>query len=319
MNVASRVNAGRAGTAGDAGVAETPETGAAGRTRRRAPARAGRLPAEPGPRIDDAAWARVAAVLRAARGLDLAAYKDGCVRRRIALRARARGCADGAAYAALLERDRDEVERLAAALAITVSQFFRDPGTFERIGRDVLPALLAGPARHGLRCVSVGCAGGEEPYSLAILLRERFADRLRAGRVSILGLDLDAAALARARAAVYGADRLAPLPAPLKARYFVRTPEGRYALAREVRRMVTFRQANVLDADALPAGPIHLILCRNVLMYFTRAEQQRLLASFEDRLAPGGFLVLGRAETLLAADRRRFETVCPWERIYRRP
>ncbi len=273
----------------------------------------------PGPDVDDAAFARVAALLRAARGLDLSAYKDRCVRRRIAVRARARGCADGGAYARLLEEDPAEVGRLYAALTITVSQFFRNASTFARIETAVLPALFERAGTAGVRIWSVGCAGGEEPYSLAILLLERFREQLARTRVSIQGLDIDEAALERARAAVYDRDRLAELPRPFLARYFTQTPAGRYQLAREIRRMVLFRRANVLAPGDLPPGPVDLILCRNVLIYFARSEQERLLAAFETCLAPGGFLVLGKAETLVAADRRRFKTVCPWERIYRRP
>lgn len=273
---------------------------------------------EPAPELDEAAYARVAAVLKAARGLDLAAYKARWIRRRIGLRVRARACADGAAYAALLERDPAEVDRLNAALTITVSQFFRNPTTFARIAEAVLSPLFERTGPAGLRIWSVGCASGEEPYSLAILLLERFADRLARTRVSIQGLDRDAPALERARAATYDRDRLVEVSAERRSRYFTETPAGRFQLDREARRMVAFRQANVLVPAEIPPGPADLILCRNVLIYFAREEQERLLAAFEARLAPGGFLVLGKAETLMAADRRRFKTVCAWERIYQR-
>jgi chemotaxis protein methyltransferase CheR len=312
MLVMAEIDGDRTGEGGQRGPALAGTPGAAS-------AKAPLVPPDPGPELDEAAYARVAAVLRVARGLDLAAYKARWTRRRIGLRARARACADGAAYAALLERDPAEVDRLSAALTISVSQFFRNPTTFARIAEVVLPPLFerAGPA--GLRVLSVGCASGEEPYSLAILLRERFAKPLARTRVSIQGLDRDEAALERARTAVYDRDRLVEVSAELRARYFTATPAGRFQLSREVRRMVAFRQADVLVPAGLPRGPTDLIFCRNVLIYFARSEQERLLASFEERLAPGGFLVLGKAETLVAADRRRFRTVCPWERIYQRP
>ncbi len=276
-------------------------------------------PVGPGPEIDDAAYGRVAAVLRAARGLDLDAYKPRWIRRRIGLRVRARGCADGAQYATLIEREAAEVDRLNAALTITVTQFFRNRSTFERIAEVALPSLFDRAATPGLRVWSVGCASGEEPYSMAILLKERFADRLARRRVSLLGLDRDRAALDRARAAVYDRERLDEIPEAARTRWFTRTSAGRFELVREIRQMVAFRQANMFEAAEMPPGPADLILCRNVLIYFAREEQERLLADFEQRLAPGGFLVLGKAETLVAADRRRFKTVCPWERIYRRP
>jgi chemotaxis protein methyltransferase CheR len=276
-------------------------------------------PPDPGAEVDDASYARVAAVLRAARGLALDAFKPRWIRRRIALRVRARGCADAGQYAALVERDAAEVERLNAALTITVTQFFRNLSTFERIAELVLPALFAQAGQAGLRVWSLGCASGEEPYSVAMLVRDRFPDRLAGTRVTIVGIDRDPAALDRAAGAVYDRDRLGECPEPLVARYFTRTPAGRFELARDVRQMVTFRRANLFEPAEMPHGPADLILCRNVLIYFARGEQERLLADFEQRLAPGGYLVLGKAETLVAADRRRFRTVCPWERIYRRP
>src|SRR5512145_3340195 len=147
---------------------------------------AARPAVDPGAEIDDAAYARVAAVLRAARGLDLGAYKPRWIRRRIGLRVRARGCVDGLAYAALLEREGAEVERLNAALTITVTQFFRNPSTFDRMAEVALPPLLDRAGRSGLRILSGGCASGEEPYSVAILRKERFADRLARTRVSIV-------------------------------------------------------------------------------------------------------------------------------------
>lgn len=274
---------------------------------------------DPGPEVDDAAYARVAAVLQSARGLDLAAYKPRWIRRRIGLRVRARGCADGLEYATLIEGEPAEVDRLNAALTITVTQFFRNRSTFERLADIVLPPLLDRADQAGLRVLSVGCASGEEPYTVAMLLRSRFADRLARTRVSILGLDRDQGALDRAAAAVYDRERLEEVDSDLRARWFTAAPGGRFELAREIRDMVTFRRANVFVPEEMPAGPADLILCRNVLIYFAREEQERLLADFEQRLAPGGFLVLGKAETLVAADRRRFKTVCPWERIYRRP
>lgn len=316
MGVATKFDGGA--PARDAGA---PPRGSAGGSDAAAPARtsAARPIADPGPEVDDAAYARVAAILRSVRGLDLAAYKPRWIRRRIALRARARGCADGLAYAALLEREPTEVDRLDAALTITVSQFFRNRSTFERLAEVVLPPLFdrAGPA--GIAIWSVGCASGEEPYSVAIVLRERFADRLARTPVSILGIDRDRAALDRAAAALYDRDRLEEVGDDLTARWFTPAPGGRFALSAEIKAMVAFRQANVFVPNEMPAGPVDLILCRNVLIYFAREEQERLLADFEQRLSPGGFLVLGKAETLVAADRRRFKTVCPWERIYRRP
>lgn len=258
-------------------------------------------------------FARLRELLLTRRGFDLGMYKDRCVKRRIAARVRACGFQAAPPYLERLARDEAELDALLAAITINVSQFFRNPSTFRTLERQVLPALVekARGAGGRLRCWSVGCAGGEEPYSLALLVAELQAPDVE---IDICGSDLSAPALAQATAGYYDESRLREVPEALKARYFV--PEGRgFRLREEIRRRVRFEQQDILGARAYPRAS--LILCRNVLIYFARGDQERILRRFAATLEPGGYLVLGRAETLLGGLRQLFVAEYPEERIFR--
>jgi len=249
------------------------------------------------------------------RGFDLSMYKDRCVKRRIATRVRALGFRSAGPYLDALRRSESELDTLLAALSIHVSQFFRNPTTFATLEERILPELIrrAAPSVRGeLRLWSVGCAGGEEPYSLALLLDELAPRNLR---ISILATDVSPPVLEQARKGLFDPVRLTEVPETVKDRYFRR--EGRnYRLAEHICKMVQFRRHDILTSLEFPAAD--LILCRNVLIYFSREKQENILTRFAAALPEGGFLVLGRAETLLGAARRLFKAECSVERIYRR-
>ncbi|HJV34632.1 protein-glutamate O-methyltransferase CheR [Geomonas sp.] len=253
-------------------------------------------------------------ILKARSGFSLEGYKDQCVKRRIAIRMRATESPSPQAYSDLLTESPAEQELLLRVLTIHVSHFFRNPSTFEKLAEEIIPDLAVRRHVRQLRFTSVGCASGEEPYTLALLMRERFPELLDGERVSILGIDIDQGVLEGAKDGLYHPDRLAEVPSELRSRWF--TPQGqRFQLADEIRSLVTFQQGDVNDAASRPASD--LILCRNVLIYFERGRQEEILSGFADALGKGGILVLGKSETLSSASRARFRTVCPVERIYR--
>jgi chemotaxis protein methyltransferase CheR len=261
---------------------------------------------------------RLRQLVLSAGGIDLALYKSRCLERRITLRQRAAGAPDLETYVALVRRDAAERGRLVQALTIHVSQFFRNPSMFQALRRQVLPAILAEKRRQGgraLRVWSAGCACGEEAYSLALLLLDAAPEALRQYSCAIYGTDIDAGCLRQAEQGVYGAGSLAHLPRAWRDRYF--TPAaGRWTLLPDVRRLVTFRQHNVLDPP--PVRRIDLLVFRNVLIYMTEPLQERLLLGLHEVMTPGGFLVLGRVEGLPGAAARRFQPVNVPERIFRR-
>ncbi|MBN1811166.1 MAG: tetratricopeptide repeat protein [Anaerolineae bacterium] len=199
-------------------------------------------------------------------------------------------------------------ERLINALTISETHFFRDAGQFEALRQYVLPQIIERrrPLRT-LRIWSAGCASGEEPYSIAILLREFLPD-VDEWAITILATDLNTEALARARKATYGNWAFREEQAKqLRSRYFCKQ-NGRYRLIPEVQRMVTFNRLNLAE----PVYPdyatnttfMDLILCRNVTIYFAEETTRQIVARFYDALINGGWLVVGHSEHSLVTYQR---------------
>ncbi len=272
-----------------------------------------------GAKLEAEAYAGLRDLVRQAGGIDLDVYKDRYVLRRIAVRQRACGSENLRAYLKLVSRDSFERARLVKALTIHVSEFFRNPSTFRAIQADVLPALLTEKQRSGsraLRLWSVGCACGEEPYSLAILLCEAAKEIVGVFSTAIYGTDIDRECLRLAKEGVYPRNGLSHLPARWRTEYF-REAGGRYAVSPAVRRLVFFREHDILNVP--PFQRIDLLMFRNVLIYMTDALQERVLLALHGALNAGGFLVLGKVEGLPGAVRELFEPVDVAERIYRKP
>ncbi len=250
-------------------------------------------------------------------GFQCSSYKDKCLRRRIAVRMRARGVSGCAEYSGLLDKDPREYERLMRSLTVNVTKFFRNWETYSAIEQKVVPALLEKDERE-IRVWSAGCSSGEEPYSIGILMHRHAAANggRRLESVSIVGTDIDTDCLEEADRAVYKEAALGDTPADLRERYF---PEvaGLRTMLPDVRRLVTFEVRDLLHFQP-PFETAHLILCRNVIIYLERAPQDALFAHFHRTLAPGGFLVLGKVETLLGDARRLFSPVNARERIFRK-
>ena len=202
-------------------------------------------------------------------------------------------------------------ERLVNALTISETHFFRDESQFAALREHVLPQIIERQrSLRTLRIWSAGCASGEEPYSIAILLRELLPD-VDDWAITILGTDLNTEALARARKATYGNWAFREEQAKQLRPHYFRKVDNRYELDPQVRRMVTFAQLN-LAADAYPAYEtnttfMNLVLCRNVTIYFTEGITQRVADRFYDALTDGGWLVVGHSEHSLVTY-RRFQT-----------
>ena len=269
------------------------------------------------PDLSDAAFTALTAKIATDRGFGCASYKDKCLRRRIAVRMRARGVHTYAEYARVLDNDQAEYDKLLDALTINVTKLFRNWETYTVLRSLVVPSLWALPDPT-ISVWSAGCSSGEEPYSLAALFHEH-AERAGAGplaerRVQVLGSDIDARSLEAAERGTFEESDFTETPSELRRRYFA--PVAPFTIVPEVRRMVRFERRDLL-AEAPPKGKHHLICCRNVLIYFDRETQERLFQKFRDALAPNGYLVLGKVETLLGAARTRFVAVDGRERIFR--
>ncbi len=263
---------------------------------------------------DDRAYAALFAKVERERGFRGGLYRQKCLRRRVAVRMRARGVSELEDYSALLDDDPGEYERLLRVLTINVSKFFRNPETWDVIRSDVLPELLrrAGP----LLMWSAGSAAGEEAYSLAILVWEWLATHGNDGwnGIRVVGTEIDVPSLEMARVALYPELALSETPPRLRRRWF--TAESGWRLKEPVRSLVEFERLDILASR--PEFDAELILCRNLLIYLDRPAQQRVFDMFVEVLRPGGYLVLGRVEMLGADVRSRFEAINARERVYRK-
>ena len=230
--------------------------------------------------------------------LDLDGYKEQQMRRRSTSFISQRAGGDVAAFLRALGTDEALLAALRDMLTINVTEFFRDGAQWDRLKAEVLPALLA--ERPRLRIWSAGCSRGQEPYSLAITLAELGALE----RVTILATDMDPHALAQARAGgPYGdAERRGLTPAQIGA-YFEEA-EGGLRASTQLRRRVRFAELNLLR-DSFEKD-FDLVLCRNVMIYFTNEVKSTLLRNFRDSLRPGGALFIGATEALLGEDTRGF-------------
>ncbi len=267
---------------------------------------------------DEPGFAALARKISEGAGLSVEAYKDKCVRRRIAVRMRACGVHTYADYQALLERTPLEYDRLRDALTINVTRFYRNAETWDLLRRSLMPALCA-PGTGEIRIWSAGCASGEEAYTLAILAAEQFDRSGRSAelaRLAVDATDIDQICLERARAARYRPEHVAEMPAELVRRYLDPVPPELQVSVR-VRERVAVRRLDLSTGRPLRRD-YHMIVCRNVLIYFERPMQERLFQLFVECLAPGGYLVLGKVEGLVGPARDRMLLLEPRERIYRR-
>ncbi|MBX9243877.1 PAS domain-containing protein [Actinotalea ferrariae] len=234
--------------------------------------------------------------LKEQRGFDFTGYKRASLLRRVQRRMAEVGIADVETYRDHLEVHPDEFARLFDTVLINVTSFFRDADSWEYLAAEVLPPLLSA-GRGPVRVWSAGCASGEEPYSVAMVLAEAMGLEDFRERVKIYATDVDEQALTTARAAVYPERALESVSAERRERWFERTASG-YVVRSELRRSVIFGR-NDLGQDA-PISRVDLLLCRNTLMYFTAETQARIARRLHFALNPHGVLFLGKAEMLLS-------------------
>ncbi|GAC1515356.1 MAG: hypothetical protein NVS1B4_05480 [Gemmatimonadaceae bacterium] len=251
------------------------------------------------------------------RGFRCASYKDKCLRRRVAVRMRARGVHTFPDYSQLLDRDPAEYEKLLDALTINVTKLFRNAEVYAGIARHVVPELLA-LDEPTVDIWSAGCSSGEEPYSLAILFHQYATEQAstpRLARIRILGTDIDRESLISAQTGKYAAEAFSETAEGVRRRYF--SDSAPHAVRPEIKVMCRFERRDII-AESAPPATFRLIVCRNVLIYFDRATQERLFLKFHGALAPGGFLVLGKVETLFGDARSLFVPIDARDRIFRK-
>ncbi len=234
-------------------------------------------------------------------GIHLADNKKELVYGRVTRRLRALRLQSFSDYIALLESgDASELEQFTNMITTNLTSFFREMHHFDFLTQDVIPTLMKNKPRGSrIRIWSAGCSTGEEPYSIAMALRESIPG-LAGWDVKILATDLDSEVLAHGAAGVYADDRVNGIPSIYLEKYFEkgRGPNaGKVRVKEEVRNMITFRRLNLMENWPMK-GPMDVIFCRNVVIYFDKPTQTRLFAKFFNILADDGRLFVGHSEAL---------------------
>ena len=251
---------------------------------------------------------RLSAFIYAECGIKISEKKKVMLEARFQKRLRHLGMTSFDDYCAYLFSPQGlESERYHMIDAVTTNKtdFFREPSHFEFLVNTALPELIV-PRESGtgkkLTIWSAGCSTGEEPYTLAMVINE-FAQRYPdlGFTWSILATDISTKVLEKARQAVFDMERAIPIPEPLKRKYLLKSKDRNKGLVRivpELRQMVRFRRLNFMDDDFGLRDKMDVIFCRNVIIYFDRPTQTRLLTKFYNQLRPAGYLFMGHSETL---------------------
>ena len=251
--------------------------------------------------LEQSEFSTIAAMLYKEAGITLGPTKRDLVQGRLARRLRALGCADFAAYIALVQGSDGFAERrqMINALTTNLTGFFREQHHFDFLGDEILPQLsrLREGAKRRLRIWSAGCSSGEEPYSIAMTVHSRLPDIDR-WDAKILATDIDTDMVASGQAGNYDASRAERVSKEMRLRYMTQA-RGTETLhiSDHLRSIIFFRYLNLLEPWPM-SGPFDIIFCRNVVIYFDKPTQRRLFDRFADLLIPGGWLFIGHSESL---------------------
>ena len=252
-------------------------------------------------RLTDADFEWVRRRIKAASGIDLHEGKRELVQGRMSRRLRALGLTDFRSYRELLDGPGGQAElvEFTNVLTTNVTAFFREAHHFDRLSREVVPALAARGLRR-IRVWSAGCSSGEEPYTIGMTLLEALGASADQWDLKILATDLDTSMVEQGASGVYRVDRVDGMPRERLERWFLKGKGRRSGLVRvrpQLARMMRFKQLNLMETWPFK-GSFDVIFCRNVMIYFDRPTRERLLRRFAERLAPGGWLFIGHSESV---------------------
>ena len=259
--------------------------------------------------MDDRDWELFKDKLNRKTGIDLQLYKEQQMRRRIN---NLIGKTEFKSYTAFFNdavKDKKKFADFIEYLTINVSEFFRNPDKFEQVETDVIPYLLK--RNDSLNIWSAGCSIGAEPYTLSIIMKELTPTK----RHRILATDLDIEIIGKAKRGIYTADEIKSMRPDRRTKYFTKTADGKFAIKPEIKMPVDFKRHNLLK-DSFERN-FDLILCRNVVIYFTEEAKAQLYKNFFNALKPGGILFVGGTESILNSRQIGYVTYKPF--FYQRP
>ncbi len=223
--------------------------------------------------------------------IDLNAYKERQMKRRIDSLIAKHGCKGYDDYIQLLKTDKSRFEEFVTYLTINVSEFYRNPDQWKVMDQTIIPELISKFGKN-LKIWSAACSTGDEPYSLVMALSRHIPLNM----IKIVATDLDKQVIAKAKVGLYNEKSIQSVPEDLKKKYFTKVGLS-YQISDEIKSRVEFREHNLLNND-YPKG-YHMIVCRNVLIYFTEEAKDEVFVKFRESLAPGGILFIGSTEQIM--------------------
>ena len=233
-------------------------------------------------------------------GIDLDGYKDEQIKRRVGVLMNRIGAKDFISFYKAIENDLQLRKDFIDKVTINVSEFFRNPEQFELLKDKIIPGLVD---RFGsVKIWSAGCSYGNEPYSVAIIL-----DELKIKNFTLLATDIDDGALYKAKEGIYKTEELKGISQERMSRYFLKLDETRYKIVDSIRLSVKFNRLDLLR-DLYPKG-MHLILCRNVIIYFTQEAKEYVFKNISESLTAGGLLFLGNTERIFNPEKFKLRPV----------
>lgn len=259
--------------------------------------------------MDERDWVEFKRKLKSKTDIDLDLYKEPQMKRRIGNLVNRSAAKSFVEYFDTVAKDKDEFAAFIEYLTINVSEFYRTPDKFAKLETDVIPDLLKRSPK--LNIWSAGCSIGAEPYSLSMIMKE-----LTPGKQHrILATDLDIEILAKAKKGVYMENEIKSLSPERRKKYFDVLPDNKFAVKEDIKRCIEFKRHNLLK-DPFEKG-FDLILCRNVVIYFTEEAKDQLYTCFFEALKPGGILFVGATEAILNFRKMGYTSYQPF--FYQRP
>ena len=249
-------------------------------------------------------------------GINLHDGKKELVRSRLAKLLRLKNIETYTEYLDMVSSDTngDELTEMIDSISTNLTSFFRESDHFDFLKNRFLPEMLEQKQKCGdkrIRAWSAGCSSGEEPYTIAITLMDSIPNA-ESWDIKILATDISTRILKRATEGVYDSDRIAPVPGNLKHRFLTRKKQNNqtlYEVTQQLKSKITFKYLNLMNEFPFK-GPFDFIFCRNVMIYFDKQTQERLINRYYNLLAPGGVLFTGHSESLTGV-RHKFTYVQP--------
>jgi len=252
-------------------------------------------------------------MIRSSIGLDCAYYRDKYLKRRINLKMKEKGYTSYARYGRTIKGDPQEFDELIKFITVNYTKFYRDRDVYNQFKDFVIPNTFE--KKKTVRILSAGCSSGEEPYTIAILLKEYLDKHPGRHLVSITAVDIDDKCLANARAGEYPHESVADLKNLYLKRYF-EEEDGCYRISDEIKKMVRFKHQDL--TRKLNQKYFDVILCRNVFIYFTNEAKAKIISNFYDALNTGGYLILGKTEMMPAEVRDGFKVIDNRTKLYQK-